>query len=261
MIYESSDGSNSLYWARLALLQEASKVEPAVLNDLRGLLPLFRETVPYLKGSYGDRTNLWAWYITKSSRPKSVVLKFRNALVDWAQKYHLNFEWSLAIAIRSLETWDRNIRSVDYGWFYTAYSYFIPIQEDERKFLLELPGWRTDYETQAAFTKRANKDFREYLDAYITRIKALLVERDHIPAKRKYEPLVEGYDDFRLLALRLVCRRSYQDILSEVVAAQTKAGLKKHASYNAVESRIRRTAELCMINPALLKRAKKNEGQ
>jgi len=38
-----------------------------------------------------------------------------------------------------------------------------------------------------------------------------------------------------------------------VVAAQKKRRIKKLATYKAVESRIRRTAELCGIDPKLFK--------
>lgn len=261
MAYESSDRQTSTYRARVALLDAVVEVKPAALEELRELVPRFREATHYLQRRYGDRVDLWEWHIMKSRRPEPGVLQLRLALMSWGQKHNLIFNWCIECAIYSLSSWASNIKSFDYGWAFHGQGYTVPIVEEEARFILELPGWRPDLEGQEAFTKRANSAYKQHVKAYITRIKTLLHQRKQVESKRKYKPLVDEYDDFKLLAMKLVCGLGYKDILAKIVAAQKRAKSKNEASYNALESRIRRTAELCGIDPELLKQSNPSKNQ
>ena len=254
MPYEPADHSTSTYWARVALLETVRQVKPEVLAELCASLPFLQQALPHLQNHHGQRLDLWRWDVLESRRPHASVLQLRWAITAWAQKYNLNFDWCLTSAFYSLVQWHTNAESFKYGWSYDGLGYVAPINDEETKLVFELQdGWRPDIEDQKDFTKRAKATFNEALQAYITRIGSLLEERKQVKRRHKYRPLVDDYTDFKLLALRLVSALGYKEILEKVISAQKKKRVKNLATYKALESRIRRTAELCEIDPKLLK--------
>jgi hypothetical protein len=254
MPYEPADHPSSKYWARVALLEAVREAQPEVLAELRASLPFFQQALPHLQNQHGQRLDLWRWDVMESTRPHASVLQLRWSITVWAQKHNLNFNWCLTSAFYSLVHWNTNAESFKYGWSYDGFGHVAPINDAERKLAFELQdGWRPDIEDQEDFTKRANAAFREALQAYSTRIVSLMGERKQVKTRHKYKPLVDDYSDFKLLALRLVSRLGYKEILQKVISAQKKKKVKKLATYKALESRIRRTAKLCEIDPKLLK--------
>lgn len=263
MAYEPSDRSTSTYWARIALLEAVRKVKPEVLNDLREVLPLFRTAKLYLERRHSFAPDLLEWSIVKSKEPDASILSLRSAIATWAEKNNLKFDWAIKHAIYSLIHWDIDMSSFDYGWCYKGHS---PsrLSEEERRFVFELDeGWHTDHEAQKVFTKRANQAFRQHLQTYLDRIKVLLQERQHVETKRKYKPLVVGYDDFKLLAMRLVQKLSNSQITDILENAQQEleAGSDSETSVNEETIRIRvlRTAKLCGIDMKTLARGHRTE--
>jgi hypothetical protein len=79
----------------------------------------------------------------------------------------------------------------------------------------------------------------------------------------KYKPLVVGYDDFRLLALRLVRKLSNKQIADMLGEAQLKLEPESNAdafvNEDAVKMRVLRTAKLCGIDMKTVGKAVKGE--
>jgi hypothetical protein len=254
MPYEPADHPASKYWARVALLEAVKELKPEVLSELKDFSEFFQLALPHLQEHHGQRLDLWVWDLTESTRPHATVLQLRWAITAWAKKHNLNFDWCIGCALHSLVQWNSNEGSFKYGWSYDGLGHVAPVNDEEIRFSFELEeGWRPDLEGQETFTKRASEAFKKELVAYTTRLISLLGQRNQVKTRAKYKPLVDDYSDFTLVALRLVTRLGYKEILKSVIAAQKKRKMKKLTTYKALESRIRRTAELCGIDPGILK--------
>jgi hypothetical protein len=256
MAYESSARSTSTYWARIALLKAVREVKPVVLDDLRALLPLFRSAKPYLEKRHSFAFDLWEWSIWKSQQPHASILPLRAALTRWANEHNIYFDWCLKYAIRSLIHWEIDRSSFDYGWCYKGHS-SDGLGEDERRFAFELDeGWRTDLESREVFTKRATETFKKHLNTYLASMKLLLQERQHVEVRMKYKPMVQGFDDFKILALKLTCSLKYSEIVDLAVAQLELNGeSNSEASVNEDRAKTRalRTAKLCGIDMEIVK--------
>ena len=252
MVYESSDRRTSTYWARIALLEAVREVNPHVLNELLELVPLFREAKPELQRNHPLAMNLWEWSIMKTKRPDASILELRTSITAWAKTYNINFDWAIKHAIYTLIHWDVDMNLFEYGWCYEGHS-TTRLAEEERRLVFELEdGWETDRESQEVFTERAKESFKQSLLTYVTRIKSLLNERQHVKMKAKYKPLVVGYDDFKLLAFRLVRKLANAQIADILAKAQQKLEPESdsEASVNedVIKNRVLRTAKLCGID-------------
>ncbi len=89
-----------------------------------------------LSGPWGwDRLEIWP-----QLRP--VLRPLRDSLLAWGMRWRLDQAWCLRRALRQLDAWYRSPLAEQAAWTYSETSVRAAASDEERRFVLEVPGWQ-----------------------------------------------------------------------------------------------------------------------
>lgn len=127
------------------------------------------------------------------------LLPLQRALRVWAERHNLGERhlpagdwWALDVALDTLRLWTDYPKAAErLGWNLPGWATYAPIQDEERRFRFEHPGWdpvgmANAGETRAEARRRMLATFEARLDEYLDRMEALAEERGlkKTPVKR-----------------------------------------------------------------------------
>lgn len=134
--------------------------------------------------------------------------ELREILLEWAKAWHLEPEWCLEHALRTMYNWHQSPHDLEQlMWQQGGGSWMVPTNEEERRFVFEHPGWEPTHDHRKKIKEEIIQAFNKRLEDYLDFIEALVLERGFVKTKRKNER-----DHFEWLACFQVKAMSYEEI-------------------------------------------------
>lgn len=117
-------------------------------------------------------------------------LPLRVAMEEWAAKFNMAEQrFFLDSGMDTLRLWAQIVPPEEGdGLAIRGRAWFPPVSSEERRFELQHDGWQADSEPLSYFADRLEKEFREKLDAYKSRITKLMEERGWEKVPSFYRP-------------------------------------------------------------------------
>lgn len=169
--FEPADGVSSRVYARTLFLAAVRRFVPAVLQALADQ-PLAAFSVA-VRGTNPDNVRNWVALREAADDETPSLTDLQDALLTWAQQYHLDADWCLDRSLRTLRAWASQppYSPLRRDWDYEVVGQFLPTSAEERRIFFTHPGWEpvlgllTRAEAERVIRDSFDRYLRGHLDA------------------------------------------------------------------------------------------------
>jgi hypothetical protein len=176
--FEPGSDAEPTWVARQWFLAAVERLAPEVLDGLRhDVLPVYRD-VNEGAGSHeavieADDETPWLEIVQEPRYAAWAPLI--DALVKWAQPYHLDANWIIYRALLTLQHWGESGQVS--GWQHAPRSGSLPLLEGELHYQFRHLAWVPLMWTRSHYEGMVRKAFEQHLTAYLDNLETAAIER------------------------------------------------------------------------------------